>query len=133
MRRNLTVRKKELLFRAIPTMTFQDAYLDIYSDILSGISFDSLSDTLSNILTFYLTFYLAYILTFQLAFYLAFYLTFYLPFYLAFYLAQKVRRGPQRFSSHKSRPRPTETVALQKSGKTHGDQELADAIQRGGR
>ena len=37
--------------------------------------------------------------------------------------AQKVRRGPQRFSSRKSPARPTGTVALQKSGETHGDQD----------
>ena len=46
---------------------------------------------------------------------------------------RKLRRDPQRFSTRKSPATPIETVALQKSGETHGDQELAGAIQRGGR
>ena len=94
----------------------------------------------------------------SLTFDLAFHLTFYLACFLASWShilnwhsfcdcsrrkksgeahsdlqAQKARRGPQRFSSRKGPAGPTETVALQKSGETHGDQELAGAVQRGGR
>ena len=105
-------------------------------DILSGIQSGILS----------LTFDLAFHLTFSLAFFLASWS--HILIWHSFWVfsrrkksgeahsdlqAQKARRGPQRFSSRKSPAGPTETVALQKSGETHGDQELAGAVQRGGR
>ena len=40
---------------------------------------------------------------------------------------------PTAVLSRKSPVRLIETVALQGSGETHGDQELAGAVQRGGR
>ena len=95
--------------------------------------YDILSGSQSGILS--LAFDLAFHLTFSLAFVLASWSHILIWHSVCVFLGskspakptaisrrKKVRRGPQRFSSRKSPARPTERVALQKSGETHGDQ-----------